>query len=166
MDNSAIKKGINVMYFDDEQDFADVNGRIIMKELKSLLNESKCNPYVELKRWRKLGAKLEKYMFSLNNFFTMHRSEVNRLQEGYGERSNKQWSKEEDELLIEYACKGDSELEISKMLGRTSSAIHTRLSQLVGIKRITQNVDGYFRGSLDGKEIEGEILGKINKRTN
>ena len=77
---------------------------------------------------------------------------------------NKRWSKDEDEVLIELVCDNDTSLlEISTTLGRTPGAIKTRLSNLVGTKRISQKVAGRFIGTVNGDRSDCEINGVIYK---
>lgn len=49
------------------------------------------------------------------------------------------------------------------MFGRSAGAIATRVSYLVGIKKVSEEVAGKFVGYLDGKHVEGVINGTVRK---
>lgn len=91
-------------------------------------------------------------------------SELGRMDELVGERNRKRWTPEEDELLIERAARdGETTVSLSRAFGRTPGAIQTRISYLVGINRLSQNVAGRFVGTVDGKQVEGNIDGVVTK---
>lgn len=91
--------------------------------------------------------------------------ENNQLLSGMSERSRKRWSKGEDNLLIEYASKEMSVFEIAGALGRTPAAISTRISKLVGIGKISQEIAGRFIGEINGEAVDGYIDGTLHKNT-
>ena len=76
-------------------------------------------------------------------------------------RKNKRWLPEEDEVLVNMVCDDNSIFEISLTLGRTPASIKTRLSNLVGTKRISKNIAGKFIGKIDGILTECEIEGTV-----
>ena len=86
---------------------------------------------------------------------------------GEKRKKNKRWTPEEDEMLIEYLCLGEtpSQVELALAFGRTPSAIKTRVSQLVGIGRLSQQIAGKFIGTIDGEQVEGKIVGTVMKDT-
>lgn len=91
-------------------------------------------------------------------------SELNRLSDGYAERSRKRWTQEEDEMLIEMAARDEvNVLDLTRTFGRTAGAITTRISYLVGIQKMSTRVAGRFIGWLDGEQVEGEIDGTLSK---
>lgn len=80
------------------------------------------------------------------------------------DKKYRRWTDQEDKLLIDLVCAGDkSILEISTTLGRSVPAIKTRLSNLVGVKRISQKVAGKFIGTINGEETETSIDGIVYK---
>lgn len=94
-----------------------------------------------------------------------YRSELDRMDAKFGERSRKRWTKEEDEWLIEMASHDDtSVIDLSRMFGRTPGAIQTRISYLVGIEQLSSKVAGRFIGTIDGEQVEAEINGVVSKR--
>jgi len=159
-----LDKGITGAAFENQSEVDEIYARDLYKQVYFLLNESKVNPYVELKKWRKLGNRFLKYIETVGKTWRMNRIETARLEDGYANRNGERWSEEEDELLVEMACNGSSELELAKQFGRTSSSVHSRLSHLVGIRRLEQTANGYFKGVVDGKYTEGEINGVIKKK--
>lgn len=162
MDNSLIKNGTNLLLI-DKGEFEDIKTYKLFTEIHSLLHVQKHNAFIELNKWRKLGDKMLRYIEAVNNLEIMREKHIDRLEDGYGEKNNKRWTPEEDELLIEKVCEGYTSLELATTFGRTANAISTRISHLVGIKRLTQNVDGYFRGDVNGVFTEGNISGCVSK---
>lgn len=86
------------------------------------------------------------------------------MEEGAYRNNHKRWGSADDELLIELVCDGESDVFISNCLGRSVSACKSRVTYLVGIKRISERAAGYFVGTLSGKEISGHIDGRIYKQ--
>ena len=76
-------------------------------------------------------------------------------------RKNKRWTDGEDEYLVDMVCRDTPILEISLALGRTPASIKTRLTNLVGVKRVSKNVAGKFIGKINGILTECNIEGTI-----
>lgn len=93
------------------------------------------------------------------------REHRDRLQEKYGERAKKRWTEEEDNLLIEMICNDENVLDMAGYFGRTPQALYSRVSKLVGIKKISEEVAGKFLGTLNGVSVEGNIKGTLTKDT-
>ena len=90
--------------------------------------------------------------------------EHSRFYNAKAEKSNKRWTPEEDEILIEQACQDESNMnQLSIIFGRTPSAIQARITYLVGRKRLSQEVAGKFIGYIDGKKQEADIVGTVYK---
>ena len=79
------------------------------------------------------------------------------------ERNGKRWSEAEDVTLINHVAAGESIQSLANIFGRTPLAISGRVSHLVGIKRITEEIAGRIEGYLDGAEVKGVFVGKIRK---
>lgn len=80
-------------------------------------------------------------------------------------RSGKRWTESEDEHLIDMAAAGDMTLfELAMTMGRTPGAVQSRISQLVGIGKISQEVAGRFVGTLNGEHVSGIIEGELRKQ--
>jgi len=88
----------------------------------------------------------------------------NRVFEATAERARKRWDPDEDEVLVELASQDDMSMtELAVTMGRTPGAIQSRLSQLVGIGRISQSVAGRFVGTIDGEHVQGFIDGDVQR---
>lgn len=80
------------------------------------------------------------------------------------DKKNRRWTPQEDNLLIDLVCsEGKSIMEIAVEMGRSVSAIKTRVSTLVGRKRITQKIAGRFLGEIDGEQYNAIIDGVLYK---
>ena len=86
------------------------------------------------------------------------------LQGSLAERSKKRYTPEEDEAIISTAAEGDTLVAIALAVGRTPTAIQTRISHLVGIGKISQSVAGRFIGTINGSQIDAEIDGVVYKQ--
>jgi hypothetical protein len=76
--------------------------------------------------------------------------------------NNTRWSAEEDEHLIELACAGESPVKMAATFYRSPAAVATRISQLVGVKRLFINVNGRFVGTLDEVvEVDTHVDGRL-----
>ena len=81
------------------------------------------------------------------------------------DRSHKRWTPEEDNALIDEVCCDDMNIhKLSTMFGRSPGAIKTHISELVGRKRISQEIAGRFIGIVDGEQIDAEINGTVYKK--
>ena len=81
------------------------------------------------------------------------------------DRNRKKWDKDEEELLIELAANDEWSLtQIAIAMGRSPSAIQTKISQLVGVNRLSQEIAGKFIGSINGEQIDGDICGTLIKK--
>lgn len=83
------------------------------------------------------------------------------------DRNHKRWTSDEDEMLIESVTRDDFNpdagfIDIARIFGRTPSAIKSRITYLVGVKKISQNVAGKFIGRINGIETEGYIDGVLS----
>lgn len=84
-------------------------------------------------------------------------------------RDNKRWTEEEDNALVEMAVLFDGNLEnlffmAPMWFGRTPDSVKTRLSYLVGKKRLTVKVEGKFEGDFEGELVKGQISGLVHKK--
>lgn len=120
---------------------------------------------IQLREWRKVGAQMIKFINMQHDLISATETMTQRLNDKAGQRNHKRWTPEEDELLISAACRDDmSIIDMSATFGRSPSAIKTRLSYLVGIKRVSSEVAGKFIGTLNGASIEGNIRGQLIKQ--
>ena len=135
----------------------------ILTQVVNLRENSKLNPYQKLKKWGDVGADIIKYMVLILDLIDCQNRVVKRFMTDSAEKKYKRWTDEEDNLLIDMVCADMSSMDISITLGRSPSAIKTRVSKLVGINRLSQQIAGRFIGELNGAKIEGNIKGTLSK---
>lgn len=117
---------------------------------------------VELKTYRKHVKTIIKLLHQQQELLDGYSEMFNRLVSDSEEKKGCRWQPEEDELLIDMVCDGEtSMLEISTTLGRTVPAIKTRISKLVGVKRISKEIAGRFVGLVDGRKTKCFISGEL-----
>ena len=78
--------------------------------------------------------------------------------------AHKPWSAEEDNELIECICNDMPEVFLAAKFKRSPNAIKTRVSTLVGKKRISQKVAGKFIGKVNGKQTVADLLGTVYRK--
>lgn len=138
---------------------------LLLAKIDELSNDPKGNAFQQLKEWRKIGKKVAGILYAAGEISEATQTQIDRLSEKTGERSNRRWSEKEDEALIDMICQENTSiLEISLIFGRSPAAIKSRVSQLVGVKRLSQEVVGKFIGTLNGANIEGSIKGQLFKQ--
>lgn len=119
---------------------------------------AKINAYQELLRRAALR------ILALEDLKEAMMLEIERHESNVGEQSRKRWTPEDDELLIEVAAQdGATIFGMAKEFGRTPGAIQSRISHLVGVKRMSAEVAGRFIGTLNGQFVEGDIDGVVSK---
>lgn len=164
-----MENGINMINPREKYRKMGVDGEHDLKnainEARSLVSNPKGNPYQQLIRFRKVTPILLKLLESdLQDYELMHR-QLERFNESSYDNSGKRWNKEDDEMLIEMICNNEPMYNISTIFGRSPGAINTRVSYLVGVNRLSQEIAGRFMGTLDGEVVEGEIKGTLKKNT-
>lgn len=117
----------------------------------------------ELKVYRKYVPTLMDCLRLCLEAIHMYEQMLERMENDSEGKKWQRWSDKEDELLIELVCDGCSMLRLSTTLGRTPGSIKTRLSKLVGLKRISQKVAGRFIGCIDGEQTECVVDGTVYK---
>lgn len=80
------------------------------------------------------------------------------------DNNHTRWTNEEDEELIEMASNETPEVFMAARLRRSPSSIKTRISQLVGVKRLSQQVAGKFIGEINGEQTEADLIGVVYKK--
>ena len=134
-------------------------------KIYAVLKERPKSIIVELNTYRKYCPLLINLLCDLSDINKAACKENKRIHNKTQERANKKWTKEEDEMLINYLCDHNSSLtEIAAIFGRSPTAISSHVSNLVGRKRISQEVAGRFIGYIDGEEKESDIVGTIYKK--
>lgn len=76
----------------------------------------------------------------------------------------KRWTDDDDEALIELSCQDDTNMiTLARSLNRTPAAISSRLTYLVGIRRLSRQVVGHLTGYLDGEPVDGFVVGEVEE---
>lgn len=136
---------------------------VIVAEIINAL-ETTCNPYAQIKLFRNLLRRAGMQITMQNDLIDKLLLENDRATDGIGERGRKRWTQQDDELLIEMAAQEDTTIiDLSKQFGRTPGAIQSRISRLVGIKKLSAEIAGRFIGTLNGEFVEGNIDGIVRK---
>lgn len=144
--------------FESEEELAKT-----IKTVKLLLTQPKGTNVVQLMQWRKIGSKMLKVFKLQSATINASKEMVDRVSDKTCANHRKKWTDIEDEQLINAVCDETSIIEVACLFGRSPSAIKSRVSYLVGIKRITSDVAGRFVGTINGDKVEGNIKGQITK---
>lgn len=137
----------------------------LINKIDALTYQPTGNAFKQLQEWRKIGKQVGAIIETCYELNMASENQIKRLNDKTGERANKRWDEKEDEDLINLICDHDASIiEISSILGRSPTAIQNRVSHLVGIKRVSQEVAGKFIGTLNGANIEGNIRGQLVKQ--
>ena len=142
-------------------DYYDVSK--LLCKIDQLIYNPKKNAYLQLLQWKKIGKAASELLVFQQEMIKNWAEESEQWKAGKARNNRKRWSAGEDELLIEYVSKNVSIHEISKIFGRTPAAISTRVSELVGINKLSQEIAGKFIGKLNGMDIEAHIDGTLIK---
>ena len=156
-------KGNDVLLYDASTAIKKGEGSKAYIELQKCIDERP--PLMkELNTYRKyvpIMLQMAKEQQMLNNEWSklFDRYEAEAMQNHY-----KRWSPEEDATLIEMVCGDDCTMwSLASTFGRTPSSIKARLTTLVGLKRVSQEVAGRFIGTVDGVKTDSIISGTIYK---
>lgn len=157
-----MKDKLITMYKDDIPKDSKVEAQRAISELIKLSHE-KPNVSKELLTYRKYVPVLLRYCEFLDKFSNVTVKTMQRIESDCEERKYERWTEEEDAALIELICSDRTIIEVSAALGRTVASIKTRVSKLVGIRRISQDVAGRFVGTADGQIVDLQINGTLYK---
>lgn len=151
------------LYREDVVDGLVARVHAAVRDIDTLRYNAPKSVHIRLKMYDRIAAVFLEHLEFADE---MKRGFTKELKQERGSRPNrngKRWLEEEDVLLIERVAAGDSIQKIANTFGRTPLAISGRVSHLVGIKRITEEIAGRIEGYLDGTEVEGVFVGKIRK---
>ena len=137
----------------------------IIKTIARLKAAPSSNAFKTLKEWRNLGDKMIRYIEAVNSYVNTSAELFDRMATDSEKKRYQRWSNEEDEILIELVTSGRPMTEVSACMGRTVPAINTRVSKLVGLKRLEAKIAGQFIGTLNGEAISGHVEGRLRKET-
>ena len=153
---------ITVIYESELLEIARAKAYKIVMRAHNLKTEPKGNIAIQLKEWRKLGDDIIKYFENYGNVMKKVGETYTDLQTATARNNNARWTQDEDEKLIELVCDGSWTIyEIANSFGRSVPAIKTRVSNLVGLNRLSKKIAGRFIGTIDGAEIDGDINGIV-----
>ena len=135
-----------------------------IEKLSELCHQPKGNAFSQLQQFRKMVPIILNYIIWQKKIIDRYTKIYDQMVAKMSAKHRKKWTPEEDELLIEIVARGEESIsEVALMFGRSAGAIATRVSYLVGIKKVSEEVAGKFVGSLDGKHVEGVINGTVRK---
>lgn len=118
----------------------------------------------ELNIYRKYAPILIEYLLEITKVNKAALNENERVFKKTDTNSRKRWTDTEDNLLIEAVCsEGATPARISAQFGRTPSAISSRLTYLVGVKKLSQKIAGKFIGKINGEDVNGMAVGTVYK---
>lgn len=124
--------------------------------------QSSENLHQRMKLYREASNELINAYAAVQQLLTSYRESYEELTGQASGRNRKRWTAEEDEVLIEIASQGERTLfQLALDMARTPGAVQSRLSYLVGIRRISQQVAGRFVGYVDGEPVDAEIEGVL-----
>ena len=138
----------------------------LIKVLSVIQNRPK-SIIVEVNTYRKYIPKLINYIKERDKLLDFAIKQIERYENDCDDKRFKRWTPEEEEMLINLVCDENySMLQISTMMGRTVPSIKTKISNLVGVKRLSQKIAGRFIGTMNGENIETNLNGIIYKEEN
>ena len=132
-------------------------------KLYKLCTVPKGSTFHQLQQFRKLVPDLIHAYCELFELLNASVEQIERVNTESEINKNKRWTDEEENLLIELVVSDTPILEISTIMGRSASAITSKVSKLVGLERISQKLAGKFFGTINGEEVSGEIKGTVQK---
>lgn len=159
-----LKSPDGLLVFDELDTIMCAKQKEAANKLYNIIIHRPGNVVVEVQTFRKYVPLLLDYVLDLSKINRAACLENERIHKKTYDRSNKRWSNDEDERLIELICQEESSMtEISAIFGRSPQAIASRITTLVGRKRISQNVAGRFVGYINGEKTEADIAGTLHK---
>lgn len=150
----------------DEDEFFGIKHEKGLRAYRILDNTICSTPDVvkEIKIFRKYVPELMSDYVRLIKDYNMLIEAAKRQRTDSESKKYKRWTEAEDNELIELVCEPKlSILDISVTMGRTVPSIKTRVSKLVGLKRISQEIAGRFVGSINGIDSDCVLDGTLFK---
>lgn len=123
----------------------------------------KRNVFQKLKAYREHSQRLMKRLLEIEAILESFKAENRMLRGDTGSRHHKRWTPQEDEALIELAVGGASQIELATCMNRTPGSVGSRLTYLVGIRKISREVVGRIIGYLDGEPVDGFFEGSLRE---
>lgn len=135
-----------------------------MSALGQVMHEPPKNPFDALKVYRENVPILINWAFANQQLYRDVMRINDQLTGKAGLRNRKRWTEEEDDLLVERAASESSSLmQLATEMGRSPQAITSRLTYLVGINRVRQEIAGRITGYIDGQPVDGSFHGTLTR---
>ena len=127
--------------------------------------QSRKNFHQKLKDYQRYSEELLKAHGVQSEVLAAAQKTIHELEAGMAENAGRRWSKEADEALVEMASRDDGHtvVTLAGMFGRSPGAVASRLSDLVGMRRITGEQYLRLSGQLNGKEVDGVFVGTAER---
>ena len=166
MGNKSIlaDKGTLLVYADRITGINNVVDNRIRSQLMNLCTTPKGSAFHQLQQFRKLVPELLKAYSELVEVAGASVKQLERACAKSEQNKNRRWTEEEDHWLIDMVVQDTPAIEIATTMGRSVTAIKSRVSKLVGLQRISQNIAGKFFGTINGEKISGIIEGTVQKK--
>lgn len=136
----------------------------VVRHLRILCTSPKGSAFHQLQQFRKLVPELIKAYYEQNELALSSVKQLDRVLMKSEQNKGRRWTEEEENWLIDLVVSDTPILEISTIMGRSATSITSKVSKLVGLQRISQNVAGKFFGTINGEEISGIIKGTVQKK--
>lgn len=165
MQHESITAGDNVLLADWNKltGIKNVAKNNICVKLYNLCESPKGSAFHQLQQFRKMVPDLIKAYCEASELNQNFSKQFDRILEKTEKNKNKRWTEEEENWLIDLVVNDTPIIDISTAMGRSPSAIKSKVSNLVGLKRISQNIAGKFFGTINGEEVTGLIKGTVCK---
>lgn len=152
-----------LLNYDQYMDAIGPDMRNACATLSALCSEPRGSAFHQLQQFRKLVPIVIHGFITQTEALDGAAKQLDRIVASSEAKRFKRWTPEEEEYLIELVVRDTPVLEISTILGRSAGAVKNKVSDLVGIKRISQTVAGRFFGTLNGETVTGTIEGTVQK---
>lgn len=157
---NAFPEGVNLWDLEKIVDPSELH--TALSEVIRMNHEQPKNLFMTLKKYREHSATIIRWAMTLQELRESSDRQLNHLMGKAGERSNKRWTESEDMALVELAANDQHSLvELSVTFGRSPAAISSRLTYLVGIKKVSQEIAGRIIGFIDGEPVNGYFSGEL-----
>lgn len=132
------------------------------------LNESPRGPvHTQLRNYRRWTTQLLNVYWKQVDMINQMGQMLNQLRGEGATLQRKRWTADEDDLLVEAATQTETPdvLDLAVTFHRSPAAIASRLTYLVGKRKLSQAVVGHITGYLDGDPVEGHFDGVVTAET-
>jgi len=162
---NSISEHVTLMNRDEALEMVESIGvEKILADIYMSIAEPPKNAFKQVSLYRALLKRAGLHIMMLQDVNRKLMKELIRMGAGIGDQGRKRWTQEEDEMLIEAATDGTKNIiDLANAFGRTPGAIQSRITKLVGIKRLSEEIAGRFIGTINGEFVKGDIDGTLRK---